>query len=92
MPAAAETKQLQQQHVALPSAVSECYADALSKFCAPDTAPGTDQHQIRHDQQHKVVWQQELTPEAPMVHAAAAAQGSTSKHSSSTAYHTAGSQ
>jgi hypothetical protein len=91
MPAAAQMKQLQQQQVTIPSAASECYANALSRFCAPDTAPGADQHQQRHDQQRKV-WQQELTPEAPMARAAAAAQGSTSTHSSSTAYHSAGSK
>lgn len=95
----AAAKQLQLAH--LPSAVSACYDDALSKFCSTGAVQGTHHQQQHQREQHhrKVVWQQEFVPEAPATHAAGAAQtaassakGSTGTHSGSTAYHSAGSR
>jgi hypothetical protein len=91
-PAAVQVKPPPQQQQQ-PSAVSECYSDALSKFCSPSAATGAHHHQQqRQHESHKATWQRDLTPEEPFVHAAAAAEGSTSTQNSTTAYHTAGSQ
>jgi hypothetical protein len=84
-------RQLQQQVelARLPSAALACYSDALSRFCSPAAAQGAHHQQ---QQPHKIVWRQELIPEAPAACTSSSGKGSASTHSCSTTYHSAGSQ